>query len=134
MHFLRQWEKSFVTPFLFDIKRSEVQGPILQFQSTIFQKNDIKKMVQTLNKACGDAGISEQRLDKSFDVWYPTLEQELIELKDESSNKDEDVVSEDVNHSSEILEEILDFPETIKNCYEIPMLNCTMIWKKLKIP
>lgn len=24
-------EKSFVTPFLFDIKRSEVQGPILQF-------------------------------------------------------------------------------------------------------
>ena len=36
-------EKSFVTPFLFDIKRSEVQGPILQFQSTIFQKEDIKK-------------------------------------------------------------------------------------------
>ena len=101
-------EKSFVTPFLFDIKRSEVQGPILQFQSTIFQKDDIKKMVQTLNKACGDAGISEQRLDKSFDVWYPTLEQELIELRDKSSNKDEDVAPEDVNHSSEILEEILE--------------------------
>lgn len=65
-------------------------------------------MVQTLNKACGDAGISEQRLDKSFDVWYPTLEQELIELRDESSNKDEDVAPEDVNHSSEILEEILE--------------------------
>jgi hypothetical protein len=26
-------EKSFVCPFLFDIKRSEVDGPILQFQS-----------------------------------------------------------------------------------------------------
>lgn len=101
-------EKSFVTPFLFDIKRSEVQGPILQFQSTIFQKDDIKKMVQTLNKACGDTGISEQRLDKSFDVWYPTLEKELIELRDESSNKNDDVSPEDVNHSSEILEEILE--------------------------
>lgn len=36
-------EKSFVTPFLFDIKRSEVQGPILQFQSTIFQKMILRK-------------------------------------------------------------------------------------------
>ena len=44
-------EKAFVTPFLFDIKRSEVQGPILQFQSTVFEKEDIKKMVKTLNKA-----------------------------------------------------------------------------------
>ena len=101
-------EKSFVTPFLFDIKRSEVQGPILQFQSTIFHKDDIKKMVQTLNKACGDAGISEQRLDKSFEVWYPTLEKELTELRNESSNTDEEVTPDDASHSSEILEEILE--------------------------
>lgn len=101
-------EKSFVTPFLFDIKRSEVQGPILQFQSTIFNKDDIKKMVQTLNKACGDAGISEQRLDKSFEVWYPTLEDELNALKNESVNTNEEIKTEDVNHSSEILEEILE--------------------------
>lgn len=101
-------EKTFVTPFLFDIKRSEVQGPILQFQSTIFNKDDIKKMVQTLNKACGDAGISEQRLDKSFEVWYPTLEDELNALKNESLNTNEEIKTEDVNHSSEILEEILE--------------------------
>ena len=31
-------DKSFVSPFLFDIKRSEVNGPILQFQSTVFEK------------------------------------------------------------------------------------------------
>ena len=43
-------DKSFVSPFLFDIKRSEVNGPILQFQSTIFQKEDLKKLVSTLNK------------------------------------------------------------------------------------
>ena len=65
-------------------------------------------MVQTLNKACGDAGISEQRLDKSFEVWYPTLEKELTELKNESSNTNEEVMTEDNNYSSEILEEILE--------------------------
>lgn len=37
-------DKAFVSPFLFDIKRSEVNGPILQFQSTIFNKEDIKKI------------------------------------------------------------------------------------------
>lgn len=101
-------EKSFVTPFLFDIKRSEVQGPILQFQSTIFQKDDIKKMVQTLNKACGDAGIPEQRLDKSFEVWYPTLEKELTEVKNKNLNVNDEPSTQDENHSSEILEEILE--------------------------
>ncbi len=43
-------EKSFVSPFLFDIKRSEVQGPILQFQSTIFEKDDIKKWSKHLTE------------------------------------------------------------------------------------
>lgn len=101
-------EKSFVTPFLFDIKRSEVQGPILQFQSTIFDKDDIKKMLKTLNKACGDAGIPETRLDKSFDVWYPTLEESLNKLKDTASKNDDSKEVANSIHSSEILEEILE--------------------------
>lgn len=101
-------EKSFVTPFLFDIKRSEVKGPILQFQSTIFDKDDIKKMVKTLNKACGDAGIPEARLDKSFDVWYPTLEKGLKEVKTSTGNNDNNKKVENAVHSSEILEEILE--------------------------
>jgi len=102
-------DNSFVSPFLFDIKRSEVNGPILQFQSTIFQKEDIKKLLGTLNKACGDANIPEARLNKAFDVWYPTLEEELNKIKDveETSDdpKDQNTV---LSHSAEILEEILD--------------------------
>ncbi len=101
-------EKSFVTPFLFNIKRSEVNGPILQFQSTIFEKEDIRRMVKTLNKACGEASISEARLDKAFDVWYPTLESLLTELKESASNVDEEQESNESNETSEILEEILE--------------------------
>lgn len=101
-------EKAFVTPFLFDIKRSEVQGPILQFQSTIFEKEDIKKMVKTLNKACGEAGITENRLNTSFDVWYPRLEESLNGLKNETIANDELQENEDVTPSTIILEEILE--------------------------
>ena len=99
-------DKSFVSPFLFDIKRSEVDGPILQFQSTIFQKEDIKKLVKTLNKACGESSIPDARLDKAFEVWFPTLEEELNKLKDV---EDESTIEEEsTSYSSEILEEILD--------------------------
>lgn len=99
-------DKAFVSPFLFDIKRSEVDGPILQFQSTIFQKEDIKKLVKTLNKACGEQSITDARLEKAFEVWFPTLEEELNKLKDIA---DEPTKLEEQNgYSSEILEEILD--------------------------
>ncbi|MEZ5358352.1 MAG: TIR domain-containing protein [Candidatus Zixiibacteriota bacterium] len=102
-------DKSFVSPFLFDIKRSEVDGPILQFQSTIFEKEDLKKLVKTLNKACEKDGLSSERLEKAFDVWYPTLEEELGKLKDANQNISDDGNSESQTlKTQDILEEILD--------------------------
>ncbi|MBQ8208860.1 MAG: hypothetical protein IJZ89_09035 [Clostridia bacterium] len=99
-------EKAYVTPFLFDVKRSEVDGPILQFQSTIFEKEDIKKLINTLNKACGESSIPQERLDRTFEVWYPTLEADLRKVSEDHEvllEKEETSPS-----SSDILEEILD--------------------------
>ncbi|MES2046836.1 MAG: hypothetical protein V4447_00430 [Pseudomonadota bacterium] len=101
-------EKAAVSPFLFDIKRSEVSGPILQFQSTIFEKEDIKKLISSLNRACGAEVLTDERLEKAFQVWYPTLENQLNELLQKSplitlANEEEPIES-----SSDILEEILD--------------------------
>lgn len=101
-------EKSYVTPFLFDIKRSEVQGPILQFQSTIFQKADLKKMINTLNKACGESCLSESMLDKSFEVWYPTLETNLNGITSKKNNNIKVEVAPKFTKEPEMLEEILD--------------------------
>lgn len=102
-------DKSFVSPFLFDIKRSEVDGPILQFQSTIFEKDDLLKLVRTLNKACEKDGLASDRLDKAFEVWYPPLESELNKLKDTQPVENEDVREDSQTpRSQEILEEILD--------------------------
>lgn len=101
-------DKAFVCPFLFDIKRSEVDGPILQFQSTILEKDDIQKLVRTLNKACANDCLPDERLDKAFEVWYPTLESELEKVKavGESSAKEYD--GSDGKKKAQILEEILE--------------------------
>ena len=55
-------DKAYVAPFLFDIMRSEVDGPIAQFQSTIFDKEDIKKLITMLNEACGKDRLPDKRL------------------------------------------------------------------------
>ncbi|MDP1664397.1 MAG: hypothetical protein Q8L79_04650 [Methylobacter sp.] len=102
-------EKAAVSPFLFDIKRSEVSGPILQFQSTIFEKEDLKKLISSLNRACGTEMLSDERLEKAFSVWYPTLEEQLNSLLQNRPLVPEvDKEDESIDSSSEILEEILD--------------------------
>ena len=103
-------DKSFVSPFLFDIKRSEVDGPMLQFQSTIFEKDDLKKLVTTLNKACEKDGLTPDRLAKTFEVWYPTLENELNKHKNTETPKQEDNRETELQTpmTQEILEEILE--------------------------
>jgi hypothetical protein len=102
-------DKAAVSPFLFDIKRSEVSGPILQFQSTILDREDIKKLVSSLNRACGTETLAEERLEKAFSVWYPNLESQLNELLKSKPNVPvPDPENETIDSTSEILEEILD--------------------------
>ena len=101
-------DKSFVTPFLFDIKRSEVNGPILQFQSTIFEKEDIKKLLSTINKACGEEGLSEPMLERAFEVWYPLLEKNLNEIHDINDDDVQGDETDSETHMSTIIEELLE--------------------------
>ncbi len=103
-------DKAFVSPFLFDIKRSEVDGPILQFQSTIFDKEDLKKLVKTLNKACDKSGLAPDRLEKEFEVWHPTLETELNKLRVVPPDSQNETGAGELKtpRAQEILEEILE--------------------------
>lgn len=101
--------KSAVSPFLLDIKRSEVNGPILQFQSTVFEKDDVKKLLYSLNRACGEDMLTEERLEKAFQVWYPTFEDQLNTLlKNRPQVPEVDPEEETIDSTGEILEEILD--------------------------
>ncbi len=120
-------DKSFVSPFLFDIKRSEVDGPILQFQSTIFNRDDVLKLVKTLNKACGDDKLTDERLEKAFGVWWPTLEGELNKLKSMKAEVAEDKSGNDTISNNEILEEILDLSRINQKLLRNPESDVTKI-------
>ncbi|ODP29480.1 hypothetical protein PTI45_00963 [Paenibacillus nuruki] len=104
-------DKAYVIPFLFGIKRAEVKGPIVQFQSTIFEKEDIKKLIYTINSACESKSLDDTRLNKVFEMWWPSLESELskIELEIPETIIARDQISGVINDSNQaMLEEILD--------------------------
>lgn len=104
-------DKSRVSPFLFRIKRSEVEGPILQFQSTIFEKSDVLKLLKSINSACGQDALEEVRLEKAFDVWWPDLEKQLNaipEIPSDSKNESSEADSASIDQNSRVLEELLE--------------------------
>lgn len=106
-------EKSRVCPFLFNIKRTEINGPILQFQSTIFESEDILKLIKAINLACGAQRIDETKLEKAFEVWWPLLQKELDGLQ-KSTAKIEHEILPPVKHEpvqkqiEKMVEEVLE--------------------------
>lgn len=103
-------DKSKVCPVLYKIKRSEIQGPILQFQSTIFEKDDVFKLLKSINDSCDGQAIPEARLEKTFDVWWPSLKKDLDAIPEESPSeeiKKEKHISTTA-HTDKILEEVLE--------------------------
>lgn len=116
----KMMDKSAVCPFLFDIKMSEINGPILQFQTTMYEKEDVRKLMLSLNRSCGDSGLKEDLLNKSFDIWWPSLEEQLNHIKksvqdDKTSSKKQS--KEEIDN---MLEEILSLSRTNQKLLRSP--------------
>ncbi len=97
-----------VSPFLLDINRSDVKGPLQQFQSTIFEKDDVFKLVMSINKLC-EKPIDEKRFNVTFDKWWVELDEKLSELKD-ATDKDEKPRKQ--SPQIKLLEELLEYART----------------------
>lgn len=98
-------DKSFVCPFLYDLKRADLSGPLLAFQSTINEQEDIRKLVHSINKSLGESSLKEEHLNKAFEVWWPQLEVVLNSISNVTIKEKEDTTA---NKKIEILEEILE--------------------------
>jgi hypothetical protein len=66
-------EKSRVVPMLLDVKKSDLQGPLVQFQAITFDEIDVRKIVGELNDAAGEDAIEQLRIEKAFKTWWPQL-------------------------------------------------------------
>jgi hypothetical protein len=97
-------QNTFVCPLLISMEPADVKGPLAQFQATRATRDDVHKLLKTLNAGLEDATRrSDAQIDESFEVWWPKLEASLKALPPD------DVTARPTRTERELLEEILDY-------------------------
>jgi len=94
-------KNTFVCPLLIGLEPSDVKPPLAQFQATRAEKEDVLKLLKTLNSALGDNALPEAHIDEAFEVWWPKLDFQLKKLPEEESK------TKPHRPDRELLEEIL---------------------------
>jgi hypothetical protein len=71
-------DKSYVSPFLFNIEPMRIAGPLRQFQFTEFERNGVFNLMRSVNNRLQpDHRLPDDLLRKEFDVWWPDLKAKL---------------------------------------------------------
>ena len=90
-------DKSNVVPFRFGLDATDVAPPLSQFQGVNADKEGTYRLVMSINRA-RKTPIPQEKLERTFDLWWPQLEQKINEVPEASSPKhqrpDRDVLEE----------------------------------------
>jgi hypothetical protein len=60
-----------------DLKDSDVQGPLSQFQMTRAEREETRKLLHTINKALEGRALQTEQLNTIFNKWWPDLDDRL---------------------------------------------------------
>ena len=86
----KTFEDTYVCPVLIDLEAKDIKdSPLSQFQAIDLQKEKLYKLILTINKSFLGKSISEKRVKRSFDKWYPDLGKKLKSLPDDEWDEDE---------------------------------------------
>lgn len=109
---------SVVAPFLLDVRSSEIAGPLSQFQHTEFEREDIRKLIGSVNEAL-PTPLNEKLLDRTFEKWYEDLHTELLEILGESA-PGKSSTEHEVQVENRELEEILNLSRSNQKLLQQP--------------
>lgn len=73
-------EKEMVCPYLFQLKSSDLTGPLVQFQAAEASKPDTQRLLSTLNRALTPKPLSDVMLSETFENWWGKFETRLQEI------------------------------------------------------
>ncbi|HEX8068660.1 MAG TPA: toll/interleukin-1 receptor domain-containing protein [Pyrinomonadaceae bacterium] len=75
-----------VCPYLVGLDYTSLRGPLAQFQAAQARRDDTYALVRTINQCLGEDALSEDRLRRSFERWWPDLEAVLENLPEPASD------------------------------------------------
>jgi hypothetical protein len=101
---------SAVSPFLFDLKSSDLEGPLTQFQYVVNERADIFKLISSINGKVDVNQLQAEKVEKAFEKWWPELQTVLTKISAEMPVTAETKVPP--RKPEEILEELLELVRT----------------------
>ncbi|MES1224644.1 MAG: TIR domain-containing protein, partial [Bacteroidota bacterium] len=102
---------AYVCTFLFDITPANVKEPLSLFQATKYNKEDVLKLLKTINSLLNEVGsksLKESNLESVFNTFWPQLEEKLNQTPKSKPNQ------EIIRTDREIMEESLQILRTLK--------------------
>jgi hypothetical protein len=101
----KSFDRARVSPFLYGVGRNNITGPLVQFQSVIFERDDVLRLLKSIN-AASEVPLENSRLVTTFAVWWPNLQESMAQIEASTTAKDE---SPPINRSLEdMMIELLD--------------------------
>jgi len=103
---LSKTKDAHVCTFLLGVKPSDIEQPLAQFQHTQFEKEDVRKLIHTINQSLektNERPLSEKTINEVFDTFWPKIEEKLEKIVKKLPETEQEVRTE-----REILEEILE--------------------------
>ena len=84
----REVNHSFLLPLLFGIKPLDLHGPLSQFQSTTCEKDDIYRLLSSINEIIEDEHrVPSELLTLTFETFWLRLDKKLKEIGDIQENE-----------------------------------------------
>src|SRR5262249_23660065 len=99
----KETKKTRVCAICFDLKPTDIKGPLTTFQSIQWSKDEFRQLVVGINKATGDGALVETVLAEVFEERWPKLEAQINKILQSNVPSKKTQVRTD----RDILEEIL---------------------------
>jgi hypothetical protein len=106
-------QHTFVCPLLIGLEPSDIKGPLAQFQATKATKDDLLRMVKTLNASLRDGALPDAHIEEAFEVWWPKLASTLDTLPSEKTS------ARPTRSEKDLLEEILSLVRTQTRYFQL---------------
>ncbi len=100
-------DDSNVCPILFGVKNSDLTGPLSQFQTTSFNKDEMYKLVGVINNVLAESRLEQRVLSKAFEMSWSDLDESITGVLSVSEKPNEDTPIP-IRKDRELLEEVLE--------------------------
>lgn len=73
----KRFEQTRVVPLLINLQPTDLSGPLSHFNAALLDREEIGKLVASINAELGAEKLTDKQREKAFQTWWPDLEQAL---------------------------------------------------------